>query len=771
MAEEATALMSIVKLNGENYRNWAFRIKNSLKYKRLWKCVEAEKVTDPGDDDQALSIISLACNDIVKDLIIDCKSAREAWNILEEKFVRKTPAAKVGLYCALTSLQCTNLAGVRDLLDEFSVIVRKLQELKVTMDNDMYSIVLLRALPASFEQFKVAILTRDALPELEEVKTKVEEERLRQLQNQPPAPAVADTEDVQMALAVNTQNMKCFKCHQRGHLAWECRKKQGNINRGNGRRYHGGDRYDKGKFAMYASVLATSQTTANKPGVRDPEEWLIDSACSVHVCTQRDQFKNIRIYKEDVILPNGSPMTASGIGVVELETPHCVLELRDVRYIPNFIANIFSASTADRRGCHTTLGNGKAVVRSGSRILADGFLDETDQYVMRLCRSSGDRSLSGQRQQRDREPNLCGNINAVRNRSSLLDWHRRLGHLNMDSIIKMSSRGLVEGLDLNTTRKIPCEVCARAKISTEAHPKETRHRAKALLRRIHSDVCEMPSPSVSGKKYFVTFIDDFSRYVRVFCIEKKSEVIDCWLKYKALVENQVGTRIKALRSDNGGEYVNGEFLAELNRSGIEHETSVPESPPQNGVAERMNRTLVEMVRCMLLDGEMPEALWAEALQTAVYTRNRSESSSTDVTPFELMYGRKPTMGHMQRFGARVVVMKRRRDLQKLQPKGDVMRFCGYAPAQKGYRVVNEEGRLIVSRNCRFLDTDVGAVHLEEPEMQPNEVMEHKETSAEEEPEEFKDAVDEQPVQQRRQPARVVKVPRNYKDVSSDDEKW
>lgn len=151
MSEDSSSgLMAIQKLSGpEAYGNWSFRVKNSLKYKKLWKCVVNKKVEDPEADDQALSIISLACNDIVKDDISECTSAREAWDILVEKYMRRTPAAKVALYCALTSLQSENLAGVPDMINQFGTIVRKLKVLKVTMDDDMYSIVLLKALPDS----------------------------------------------------------------------------------------------------------------------------------------------------------------------------------------------------------------------------------------------------------------------------------------------------------------------------------------------------------------------------------------------------------------------------------------------------------------------------------------------------------------------------------------------------------------------------------------------------------------------------------------------
>lgn len=754
---ETESLMSLQRLNGDNYRNWAFRVKNSLKYKKLWKCV-VKTGTDAEEDDQALSIISLGCNDIVKDLIIDCTSAKEAWEALEEKFVRKTPAAKVALYCALTSLQCHDLAGIRDLLDEFGVIVRKLQELSVEMDSDMYSIMLLRALPASFEQFKVALMTRDELPTMEEIKMKVEEERLRQMQTQPAAAPPA-SETMQVALSISKDAVKCFKCHQRGHYARECKNSRG-YRRPN--EYRSRDHDDSGsargrqKFALFASVLAASRSL---PSTRSTNKWIIDSGCTMHVCRDRSQFVSLRPQVEEVTLPNLSKMTAQGIGTVVLQTPYHILELHDVRFIPESFSNFFSVPTADLKGCRTTLGGGKATLACGQIKIAEGPLDENRNYVMEVV--EGGRNAMG----------TCGNINSARKSSSLFDWHRRLGHLNMDSIVKMSERGLVEGLELKSTERRVCEVCARSKISKEPYPRQASNRANERIHRIHSDVCEMPVQSYGGSKYFVTFIDDFSRYTRVYSIARKSDVIDCWLKYKALMENQCGTTIKILRSDNGREYVNREFEAELSSSGIVHETSVPESPAQNGVAERMNRSLTEMVRCMLLDGEMPDAAWAEALQTATYIRNRSESAATSSTPFEILYGRKPTMGHIRRFGAKVVALKRDRHMQKLQPKGDVMRFCGYAPSQKGYRMLcTRGGTVTVSRNCRFLDDEDNVVHV------PTGVSSHGQPAEQEEAEVFVDCEAgklEEPgtSEPRQQPGRAAKVPRNYKDVSSEDEDW
>lgn len=111
----------------------------------------------------------------------------------------------------------------------------------------------------------------------------------------------------------------------------------------------------------------------------------------------------------------------------------------------------------------------------------------------------------------------------------------------------------------------------------------------------------MEVKSVRGSLYFVTFIDDYTRKVKVYFIKSKDEVINCFREFKAEVENQKGMSIKILRTDNGKEYLNKQMAAELKKSGIIHQTTVPYTPEQNGLAERMNRNLMEKARAMMCD--------------------------------------------------------------------------------------------------------------------------------------------------------------------------
>ena len=117
------------------------------------------------------------------------------------------------------------------------------------------------------------------------------------------------------------------------------------------------------------------------------------------------------------------------------------------------------------------------------------------------------------------------------------------------------------------------------------------------------------------------------------------------------MERFSGKMVNTLRTDNGGEYVSTKFEDYFKSEGIRHERTVPKTPEQNGVAECMNRTLVETVRSMLFDARVPHSFWAEALSTAVYLRNRSPTKVLDdMTPFEARMKEKPRVEHLRIFG-------------------------------------------------------------------------------------------------------------------------
>ncbi|KAK8633903.1 hypothetical protein V6N13_014737 [Hibiscus sabdariffa] len=147
-------------------------------------------------------------------------------------------------------------------------------------------------------------------------------------------------------------------------------------------------------------------------------------------------------------------------------------------------------------------------------------------------------------------------------------------------------------------------------------------RASDLLGLIHSDVCgPMNTQARGGFHYFITFTDDFSRYGYIYLMHHKSEALKKFKEFRNEVQNQHGKSIKALRSDRGGEYLSHEFDELVKECGIDSQLTPPGTPQWNGVSERRNHTLLDMVRLMMSHSDILISFWGHALETAAFTLN------------------------------------------------------------------------------------------------------------------------------------------------------
>jgi len=194
--------------------------------------------------------------------------------------------------------------------------------------------------------------------------------------------------------------------------------------------------------------------------------------------------------------------------------------------------------------------------------------------------------------------------------------------------MKLQRLGLINMHDKQNSK---CDVCVESKITKKTC--YSVERQTEILGLIHIDLPDLKQTmSRGGKNYFVTFIDDFSRYTKVYLIKHKDEAFDMFLTYKAEVENQLDKKIKRIISDRGGEYVL--FNDYYEKEGIIHEVTPPYSPESNGVAERKNRTLKEMMNVMLISSNTPDNLLGESLLTAYFLQNRIQHRKTGKTPYE-----------------------------------------------------------------------------------------------------------------------------------------
>ncbi|KAK0592765.1 hypothetical protein LWI29_024958 [Acer saccharum] len=230
-------------------------------------------------------------------------------------------------------------------------------------------------------------------------------------------------------------------------------------------------------------------------------------------------------------------------------------------------------------------------------------------------------------------------------------------------------------------------------------------RSKFILGLIHSDIWELPDISLGGAKYMVTFIDDYSRRCWVYPIKRKSDVFEVFKAFKARVELDSGKKIKCLRTDNGREYTDGEFLAFCKQDGIERQFTVTYTPQQNGVAERMNRTLAERIRAMLRTAGLSNSFWAEAAKTACYVVNRSPSIAIELkTPMEMWTGKPADYSNLHSLGCPMYVMYNAQERIKLDLKSRRCIFLGYADGVKGYRLWDPTAhKVVISRDVIFVE--------------------------------------------------------------------
>ncbi|KAH9705191.1 hypothetical protein KPL70_011781 [Citrus sinensis] len=233
----------------------------------------------------------------------------------------------------------------------------------------------------------------------------------------------------------------------------------------------------------------------------------------------------------------------------------------------------------------------------------------------------------------------------------------------------------------------------------------TAVRATVPLELVHIDICgPINVQARGGYEYFITFTDDYSRYGYVYLMRHKSEALEKFKEYRAETEKQLDKNIKKLRSDRGGEFLSGDFKEYLVENGIISQSTAPGTPQQNGVAERRNRTLLDMVRSMFSYSSLPISFWGLALETAVYLLNLVPSKSVPKTPIELWSGRKLSLRHVRIWGSPAHVLKPKAD--KMDSRSEVCMFVGYPKGTRGGLFYSPQDRkVIVSTHFTSLEED------------------------------------------------------------------
>uniref|UniRef100_A0A0A1X768 Retrovirus-related Pol polyprotein from transposon TNT 1-94 n=1 Tax=Zeugodacus cucurbitae TaxID=28588 RepID=A0A0A1X768_ZEUCU len=685
----------IEKLDSENYDVWSIQMRSILINTDQWlmvngdikRCAENADKWDY-DDQKALANIILCVKPTEITNIKSCKTSAEAWKKLREVHMPCGPLQKVSLYKKLLGCSMSANQSMSCYLTSFVELVDKLAELNIELNEELKVIILLSSLPAEYENFVIAIETRDKLPTFNVLKVKLLEEgaRREQQMNQEPSQAVyarvkesAHSSNKAFGNAKhNTKSNefkgKCFGCGMRGHTIAQCKRKAKQQTNQSVKLYEGDNELS---YAVYAATVGVK---------KDKHAWCVDSGATTHMCCDKNMFISFIKKQEKIMLAADNFTYSQGVGTVKIRTTECALELRDVLFVPSLKMNFYSVSKAMKYR-HTVL-----------------FKD----FCVEIKNTKGSTLLRAQLQ--DKLFIFYAQMNVPENMLHNMMWHNRYGHINFESLKQIVDNNLVRGLNkIDINSKTNCDTCNKSKICAVPFPKKCERETKQILELVHTDVCgPINVKSVGGARYFLTFIDDFSRMIFIYSIKEKSEVFEKFKTFKNMVENQTQKTIKKLRSDNGTEYTNNKFSEFLKECGIKRQLTVPYTPQQNGVAERVNRTIVEMARSLLVHANLKEELWGEAVHTAVYIRNRAPTKLLKhTTPYEVWYNKKPSVKHLRVFGARAFSLDKTHR-GKFSAKGKEYVFVGYSEISKAYRLYDRETRqVIIRRDVKFIENNEG----------------------------------------------------------------
>ncbi|KAK1697335.1 hypothetical protein QYE76_014032 [Lolium multiflorum] len=471
---------------------------------------------------------------------------------------------------------------------------------------------------------------------------------------------------------------ECYYCKEKGHWKRNCSKYLADLKSG---------LIKKKKEGISDIHVIDVYLTSSRSST-----WVFDTGSVAHICNSKQELKNKRqLLKDEVTMRvgNGSKVNVIAVGTLPLHLPSgLVLSLNNCYYVPALSMNIISGSClmqdgysfkSENNGCSIFMNNifyGQAPQKNGLFLLD---LDSSNTHIH--------------------------NIDAKRiklNDNFTYMWHCRLGHIGVKRMKKLHTDGLLESLDFESLDR--CEACLMGKM-TKTPFSGMMERATDLLEIIHTDVCgPMSVASRGGYRYVLTFTDDLSRYGYIYLMKHKSETFEKFKEFQSEVENQRNKKIKFLRSDRGGEYLSYEFSMHLKKCGILSQLTPPGTPQRNGVSERRNRTLLDMVRSMMSLTDLPLSFWSYALETAAFTLNRAPSKSVETTPYELWFNKKPKLSFLKVWGCEAYVKKLQPD--KLEPKAEKCVFIGYPKETIGYTFYHRsEGKIFVAKNGTFLEKE------------------------------------------------------------------
>ncbi|KAH9771354.1 Integrase catalytic domain-containing protein [Citrus sinensis] len=649
------AKFEVEKFDGtNNFGMWQCEVLDVLCQQEL--DIAFEEKPDVMDDKEWIKINRQACGTIRLCLAKDQKysvmretSAKKLWETLEEKYMKKSLENMLYMKKKLYRFTYTHGMSMNNHVNSFNKILADLLNLDKRFEDEDKTLLLLNSLPDEYDHLTTTLLHGKDNVTFDAICSALYNSETRKKDRKDHRDTVAEA----LTARGRSQSRKpgkrnkskgrpakdeCTFCREKGHWKKNCPKLQ------------------NGKATSDACVAEHDEESdfslVDMTLICHSDEWILDSGCTYHMCPNKGWFSNFK-------------------------------ELDDVRYVPSLKKNFISLGVLESKGLIIALRDELLKIVAGALTIMKGTKRNNLYYFQGSTVIGSASPVSGK--DADSEATKL--------------WHMRLGHAGKKALQTLAKQGLLKGT--NSCKLEFCEHCVLGK-QTRVKFGSAIHDTKGILDYVHSDVWgPTKTASLGGMHYFITFVDDYSRKVWVYLMKNKNEVLGIFLKWKKMVETQTGRKIKRLRSDNGGEYKNDQFLQICQDEGIVRHFTVRDTPQQNGVAKRMNRTILEKVRCMLSNAGLNKEFWAEAVVYACHLINRLPSTAIEGrTPMEMWTGKPATdYNSLHVFGSTAYYHVKE---SKLDPRAKKALFMGIIGGVKGYHLwCPITKKIIFSRDVTF----------------------------------------------------------------------
>ncbi|UYV64369.1 hypothetical protein LAZ67_3000426 [Cordylochernes scorpioides] len=722
----------IPEFNGENFHSWKFRIEAFLEGKGLKRYLyeDPPQLDDKTDwsikDAQAKGIMTSAMNDSQVSLILNCKTTKDIWNSIHRRYEGDIKKQKIEAKNNLFRMQMKKDENLNQFLLRSEKLLETARILGNSIEEEEFVDAFIKALPTKYNiiVMQLSSISDPGILDIRRiVQLYLERYKFQEKEENPNAYKMFTKENVHFNRNTTFENtrpkrkIQCFICSKYGHKANDCwynpkNKGENSTRKNNGPQSntHSWKTRQNVPRATAAKVKEeqTFTTISKEEEIKEDkyQGWILDSGATCHMTSSLEQMKDIQPDERKIVLADGSYTKSNYIGNVKLNGVNHFLILNNVLHVPSLTDNLISVNK---------------LVQENNKVIFDqkgGHIIDQAGYTIITANKVGDLYF------------IKGNNNKIDITFKVTNipwevWHKRLGHINDQYMEIMKKNQLVYKFDYNEQKSMEnCISCIKGKYSRKPFKTVTENQSNQPLELLHLDLIgPIKQLSIGSAKYVLTIVDDFSRKIFVKFLHSKSDTLEIFKEFLESTENLLNKRAKCIRSDNGLEFVNQEFENYLKNKGIIHQKTTIYTPPQNGIAERANRSIINGTRTLLVESELPTKFWAEAMHNFVYTKNRTPNKhNLKITPEELFTGKKPTVAHLRTFGciAEFWIPKEKRAKFDMITHSGI--FMGYSSNRKAYRIFNPNTYSIVeSRDVKFIENKKGVSLLKSDQ---NEVQDY-----------------------------------------------